>query len=421
MSAERAVEGYRPGTTEYRRVLVALFAAGLATFALLYSTQALLPELAREFEVSTAQSTLSMSLTMLGLGLAILVAGPWSDVVGRTGPIRLSMTASGVVAVACALAPSWEALLALRFLEGVVLAGLPAVATAYLREELHPSTHARAAGLYVGGTAMGGMAGRLVTGPLGELAGWRWALAGAAALGLACALAVHLLLPASRNFVAAPTGVRQLASMARRAVSDPALLALYAIGGCAIGALVAVFNTIGFRLAEPPFDLGLGAASLVFLVYAVGSGSSVASGRLADALGRRAVPPVGCAVAIAGLLLTLVPSLPVVVLGMAVLTAGFFAVHSVASGWVPARAHAGGVSSGQAASLYLFTYYLGSAVFGSLAGQAWSVAAWPGVVGLATLLMVLAAGLALLLRRTPTLLVAPTTSRPGAIPASRPH
>ena len=226
---------------------------------------------------------------------------------------------------------------------------------------------------------------------------------------------MHLLLPASRNFVAAPTGVRQLASMARRAMSDPALLALYAIGGCAIGALVAVFNTIGFRLAEPPFDLGLGAASLVFLVYAVGSGSSVVSGRLADALGRRAVPPVGCAIAIAGLLLTLVPSLPVVVLGIAVLTAGFFAVHSVASGWVPARAHAGGVSSGQAASLYLFTYYLGSAVFGSLAGQAWSVAAWPGVVGLATLLMVLAAGLALLLRRTPTLLAAPTTSRPDAI------
>ena len=75
------------------------------------------------------------------------------------------------------------------------------------------------------------------------------------------------------------------------------------------------------------------------------------------------------------------------VAGLALLTAGFFAVHGVASGWVPARAHAGGVATGQAASLYLFTYYLGSSVFGSLAGPAWTRAAWPGVVALAPVLL----------------------------------
>ncbi|MGW5259960.1 MFS transporter [Microbispora sp. NPDC004025] len=398
-----AMEGHLPGTAGYRRVVVALFAAGVATFALLYSTQAILPELAAQFGVSTAESTLSVSLTTLGLGVALLVAGPLSDVVGRTRLIHLSLTASAVVAAACALAPGWPALVILRLLQGLTLAGLPAVATAYLREELHPSTHARAAGLYVGGTALGGMAGRLLTGGVAQAAGWRWALAAAAALGLLCALTVGVLLPASRRFVAAPAGVRALLRGSLRALSDRGLLALYGIGGCSMGALVAVFNTLGFRLAGAPFGLGLGAAGLMFLVYPVGSVSSAVFGRLADAHGRRTVTPLGCLPAVAGVLVTLSSSLPVVVVGLALLTAGFFAVHGVASGWVPARAHAGGVSTGQAASLYLFTYYLGSSIFGSLAGHAWTDAGWPGVVALAVLLLTATGALTLLLRRTPAL------------------
>lgn len=397
-------EGHRPGSAGYRRVVTALFAAGLATFALLYSTQAILPDLATQFGVSTTGTTLTVSLTTLGLGMALLVAGPTSDVIGRTRLIHLSLTASSVVAAACAVAPSWSALLALRLLEGVVLAGLPAVATAYLREELHPSSHARAAGLYVGGTALGGMAGRLVTGGVAEVAGWRWALAATAVLGLGCALAVRLLLPASRRFSPAPANARALLRMSRRAVSDPALLALYAVGALSVGALVAVFNTLGFRLAGAPYGLGLGAASLVFLVYPTGTVSSTLFGRLADSHGRRAVLPLGALLAVCGALLTLAGPLPVVIVGLALLTGGFFAVHGVASGWVPARAHAGGVSTGQAASLYLFTYNLGSSVLGSLAGDAWTTAQWPGVVAFVTLLLTATGGLALLLRRTPALL-----------------
>ncbi|MFA6575423.1 MAG: MFS transporter, partial [Nocardioides sp.] len=198
-----------------------------------------------------------------------------------------------------------------------------------------------------------------------------------------------------------------LLRMGRRAVSDPGLLALYAVGGCSIGALVAVFNTLGFRLTSAPFHLGLGAASLVFLVYPLGTVSAALSGRSADRYGRRAILPVGCAVAVAGVLLTLPSYLPLVLAGVALLIVGFFVVHGVASGWVPARAHAGGVSTGQAASLYLFTYYLGSSVFGSLGGRAWTVAGWPGVVGLSTALLVVTALLAQRLRHTPTLLEPP--------------
>jgi YNFM family putative membrane transporter len=396
-------EGYRVGEPGYRRITVALFAAGVATFALLYSTQALLPDLARAFGISAAQSTLSLSVTTVGLGVALLVAGPLSEVLGRTRLIHLSLGVSAVVALGCAVAPGWHVLLGLRLVQGITLAGLPAVATAYLREELHPGTHARAAGLYIGGTALGGMTGRLVAGGVADVLGWRWALAAIAVVGLACAVVVRLLLPASRNFRAAPARADLLVEMTKRALSDRGLLALYAIGACSMGAFVAVYNAMGFRLTSAPFSLGLGAAGLVFLVYPIGSVSSAVAGRLADRFGRRSVVPIGCLITAAGIALTLPASLPVVVLGLAVMTAGFFVVHGVASGWVPGRAHAGGIAAGQAASLYLFAYYLGSSVFGSLSGRAWSAGAWPAVVVLALVLVAVTGLLAAVLRRLPSL------------------
>lgn len=385
-------------------MLVSLFAAGMGTFVLLYDTQALLPELARAFELSPSTSTLTMSLTTTALAISLLFVGPLSEVIGRTRLIHLSLCASVVVALACALAPSWDVLLLLRFLQGVTLAGLPAVATAYLREELHHSVQARAAGLYIGGTALGGMAGRLVTAPVADLLGWRWAMASAAVFALLCTVIVAINLPPSRRFVARSVDRRNLAASARGALSDPALLALYALGACGVGALVAVFNALGFRLTSAPFDLTVGSLSLIYLVYVLGTVSSTVSGRLADALGRRAILPAGCAIAVAGVLLTLLPSLPAIVVGLGALTVGFFVIHGLASGWVTARAHASGNSPGQAAAFYLFCYYVGSSVFGNLGSTAWTHAGWTGVVVLAAGLLVIACLLAVALRRIPALI-----------------
>ncbi|GAB3813952.1 MFS transporter [Kribbella italica] len=392
------VTGHRPGTPGYRRLSTALFAAGLATFAMLYSTQALLPELATAFDVSPSQSAISVSLATLGLGIALLIAGPASEVLGRTKLMRWSVIAAAAIAILCALAPNWQTLLALRGIQGVALAGLPAVAMAYLREEVHEDSHARASGLYVAGTAVGGMTSRLVAGGLADLGGWRTALGGIAVLGVACAVLLILLLPESRNFTATRPSLQQTGKV----LKDPALLALYAIAATAMGAFVAVYNATGFRLAAAPYELGPGLASLVFVVYLLGSASSATAGRLADTYGRRAVVPIGCLVTLMGIAITLTHQLALVVVGLAVMTIGFFAVHGVASGWVPARAHAADGGTAQAASLYLFAYYLGSSVFGGLAGAAWTHEAWPGVAALAGALVMVTLVLALALRRVPS-------------------
>ena len=158
---------------------------------------------------------------------------------------------------------------------------------------------------------------------------------------------------------------------------------------------------LGLDPAEQPGQRGL--AGAVFLVYPVGTLSSALSGRQADRYGRRAVMPLGCVLTAAGLLLTLADRLPLAVTGLAVMTAGFFCVHGVASGWVPVRAHAGDVPPAQAASLYLFAYYAGSSVFGSLAGAAWTWGAWPAVVALASVIVAISGVLSVRLRHVPAL------------------
>ena len=110
--------------------------------------------------------------------------------------------------------------------------------------------------------------------------------------------------------------------MLQAAVSDPGLLALYGIGACCMGAFVGVYNVLGFRLTAAPFGLSPGTAGLVFLVYAIGTVSSAIAGRMAERFSRRAVVPVGCLITAAGVLLTLPGSLPCIVAGLAVMTAG---------------------------------------------------------------------------------------------------
>ena len=258
---------------------------------------------------------------------------------------------------------------------------------------------ARAAGLYIGGTALGGMTGRLVTAAFGEAAGWQWALGVIALVGLGCALAVRLLLPRSRNFAPVQARFRRLAVLLAGALKDPALLALYVVGGCGMGAFVAAYNSLSFRLVAEPFGLGLGTVGLVFLVYPVGTVGSIAAGRIAGRLSRRRVLPVASLVVAVGLVLTVPDHLGAVIGGLAIMTGGFFAVHGVASGWVPVRAHAAGVAPGPAASLYLFAYYLGSSVFGTVAGLVWTAGQWPGVLVLTLALTGIVLTMALLLAR----------------------
>ncbi len=383
------------GTPAFVRTNCALFAAGFATFALLYCVQPLMPLFSESFHVGAASASLALSLTTGLLAVSMLLAGVLSETWGRKPMMVGSLFLSAVLAALSAVLPHWHALLATRALMGVALSGLPAVAMAYVGEEMHPRSLGVAMGLYVGGTGLGGMAGRLLTGVVTDFWGWRAAVMTMAVLAMLCAMMLSRYLPASRHFTRRPLRFLPLAKTYALQWRDRALPWLFAEGFLLMGAFVTVYNYVGYRLIAPPFSMSQTGIGLIFAVYLCGIVSSACVGSLSERLGRQTLLPVTLGLMLLGTALTRASSLPVIIGGIAVLTVGFFGSHSVASAWIGAHARS---SKAQASSMYLFAYYLGSSVVGSVGGVFWSFRGWSGVTTMTGSLLVIAIAVAFRLR-----------------------
>ncbi len=368
-----------PGGPGYRRMSFALFLAGVATFALLYSTQALLPLVSADFGVSASSASWTVSGATGALALCVLPLSALSERFGR----RTVMTASLSVAVAVGLlvpfAPSLGALIALRALQGAALAGLPASAMAYLAEEVRPKALVAAIGLFVAGNSIGGMSGRVITGWVAQEWGWRAAVGTIGVIAVACAVAFRLLLPQPRHFTPGSLRPRVLARTVRGHLSNPLLCRLYVIGALFMTVFGAVYTVIGYRLTAAPFSLPQGIIGSIFLVYLVGTVSSAAAGKLVARLGRRGALYLAVGTTASGLLLSLGDSIAMVLVGLVLITAGFFAGHAVASSSV---SHTATHGRAQASALYQSVYYIGSSVGGTLGAVAFHAGGWAGTVAL---------------------------------------
>ncbi len=370
--------GHARGSTAYRRLLAALLCAGIATFAQLYSPQGVLPQIAADLGTSADQAALTVSAATLGLALAVV---PWSFVGDRFGRLRamvVAVVSATVLGLVSAWAPTFEAVLALRLLEGAALGGVPALAMAYLNEEVDARAASVAAGWFVGGTTVGGLLGRVVATPVADVTSWRVGMTTVSAMAAVAAVAFVVLAPRERRFVPVPVG-GVLAQTRRVLVNlqDRALLGIYLSAFLLMGGFVAVYNYLGFRLTQAPYSFPGWAVGLIFLAYLAGTVSAPRAGELAARHGRYAVLLGSVLVMVAGLLLTLAGPLWLVLLGLLVLTAGFFGAHSVASGWAGARAV---TARAQSTGLYNLAYYGGSSVLGWAGGLAFEATGWAGVV-----------------------------------------
>ena len=367
------------GSPAFKRINRAMVFGGFSTFALLYCVQPLMPLLADQFILTPAQSSLVLSVSTAALALSLVLSSVVSDRIGRKPLMAGAMLAGAVLTLLSACAQNYHQLLVLRAFLGVALGGMPAVAMAYLGEEIEPTSLGLSMGLYIGGSVFGGMLGRVVASVLSDFFSWRMALAAMGAAGLYSAWEFRRSLPASINFRPGQRGLDALLAGARAHLADPGLPWLFALSFLLMGCFVSLYNYIGYRLMGAPFGLRPSAIGALAALYLLGIFSSVWAGRLADRLGRRNVLWLVMSVMLAGLLLTLASSLAAIVLGMGLFTFGFFASHSVASSWVGRRARA---PKALASAIYLFFYYLGSSVIGSFCGVVWSRAGWAGVVGL---------------------------------------
>lgn len=389
----------RSGTPVFRRTALALAAAGFSTFAVLYAVQPLLPIYADDFGVSPAASSLALSLPCGLLAVALLVVSPLSEIWGRKPVMLASLVASALLTVVAALVPGWYGFLALRALTGLTASGLPAVAMAYLAEEMDAKAIGLSMGLLVGGNALGGMSGRLISGVMADFVSWRAGLAVIGGLALAAALAFWRWLPPSRRFVPRRLAWAEVPGSFTHHFRDAGLPWLFAEAFLLMGGFVCIYNYIGFRLLEPPYALSQAVIGLIFSVYLAGMVSSPVTGELASRFGRR-VLWVATAVGLAGIVMTLSDHLLLILAGIVVTTVGFFGAHAVASSWVGRRALR---DRAQASAIYLGLYYLGSSVLGTAGGWFFAHSGWNGVVLFVGGLYGLALTIALRLSRLPPL------------------
>ncbi|MGX9136297.1 MFS transporter [Rummeliibacillus sp. JY-2-4R] len=389
-------EYIKQGTIDFRKANLALFAGAFSTFANLYTTQPVLPTFAKVFHISPTTASLSLSLTTASLAFCMLIVGSLSEAWGRKPIMTFSMIAVAILTFLIAISPNFHVLLILRVIQGIVFAGLPAIAMAYLGEEIEPKSLGAAMGLYVSGNSIGGLAGRIIMGSVSDFFNWRIGMITIGVISLLVAIAFYFLLPASKHFKPERLAFKPLFKSLLMHIKDPALLSLFGIGFLFMGSFVTIYNYIGFQLLEPPYSLSQTIVGWIFLIYLVGTFSSAWMGKLADKHGRFKMLLLGIGLMFSGAILSLTGNLLVKILGIAILTFGFFGGHAIASGWVGKRATH---DKAQASSLYLFFYYVGSSVGGTTGGFFWSKFGWSGVVSIVLAFLIIAAILAFIIHK----------------------
>jgi len=379
-----------PSNPASRQAALALFLIGFITFSLLYAVQPLLPSLARRYALGSADSALALSVSTGALAFAIWLCAARAAGWDRRRLMLSALLLAALLNAASAFCANWPQLLVCRALMGLCLGAVPAMAMAHVAETAPPGQVAGAMGLYVAGTALGGMTGRVGLGIVAEQHGWTVGLLGVSVLCL-CGVGIVLrLMPsAARAQASRPSGWVPRATWLALA-SDSSLLRLFLCGGLASGLFVSAYNYAGFRLQGEPFQLSPAQIGLIFCCYAFGVMSSGVAGRLALRWGQQRVLWASVSITAVGVLVSLAETLPVFVAGLSLMTVGFFAMHAVCSGWVGLVAPQ--ASKAQATALYLLSYYVGSSVLGYLGGWAWDHGGWLGLsAGLIVALLAFAA------------------------------
>ena len=375
-----------------RRITQGLFVGGFITFVHLYCVQPLLPEFSARFHVQPAAASLTLSLSTIALAASMLVFGSLSEITGRKSVMVWSLVASSLLMVFTGFAGSFSMLLLFRLAEGVALAGLPSVAMAYLVDEVDPSILGAGMGLYIAGNGLGGMTGRVLGGVLTDYTSWPETVVILGVAGLAGAAWFAWWLPRSDSRHRHGGGLGDLLAALRGHLRDGPLLALCLVAFCLMAAFVTLFNYLAYDLMAPPYGLSQSQVGFLFLAYLFGVVGSSLMGRLSDRFGRRWILLASVLTMATGALTTLSPLLTVKLVGLALVTFGFFGAHSISSGWVgrQARSH-----RGQASSLYLIAYYLGASLGGTVGGFFLVGWGWGGVTGFVVALLLYPLGLAL--------------------------
>src|SRR6185437_4488131 len=328
---------------------------GFCAFINLYSPQALLPLLAKEFHASAAQVSSIITVSTLAVALTAPFTGGVADVLGRKRVIVAAMFVIVIPTLMVGMATSLNALIFWRAVQGFVLPPIFAVTIAYIGDEWPPKEATTAAGIYSSGSSLGGFCGRLITGVLADLLGWRAGFSALAAITFAGAIATIVLLPKERRFVRSEglsASTRQMLAHFR----NGQLLATYAVGFGVLFNFICTVTYISFHLAAAPYNLSASWLGIIFVVYIAGASLTPWSGWAVARFGRRRFLMRVIVLWIVGIALTLTSPLPLIILGLALSAAAGLMCQAISTGYVAITAKVGRSS---AVGLYVTSSYLG--------------------------------------------------------------
>jgi len=372
-------EYIKTGSQVYWRTLFIIFLGSMAAFGAEYCVQPIIPVIAGSFGLNAVQGSLAVSLGLVGMSVAMLFIAGLAPRFDRKLATAAGLIGAAILTILIGLSGSFEVILGMRLVQGLLLAAFPSLIIAYINEEFEPFNVGTVIGIYISGTTVGGLFGRLVVSAVTDLASWRLGLIAIGILYLAVGIAFYILLPRPRYRRQHPQGGLQLGRTFRTALQDKRLLWIYLVAFLIMGSFVAVFNFISYVLLAPPYSLSQTVVGLLFVVYLFGTFSSTYMGRLSDKQGNGRVLILGLLIMLTGGLITLLQPLLFKFIGLAVFTFGMLGSHSVACGWV------GKLNKGdkaQSSSMYMFFYYAGASSLGTLGGVFLEGYGWSGVIGM---------------------------------------
>ncbi len=353
-----------------------------AAFTTIYITQPVLPVLQSEFGVSETQASLTISMVVLGIALANLPFGRLADRYRVKPLIALGGFVVTACSFYCALSENLTALIAARFIQGLFLPCLTTCVAAYLSRTLPLHRLNVIMGSYISATVAGGLGGRLLGGWIHPPLHWRYAFFSASVFLLAATLAALFWLPGEKKQTGESAGEIGFVGLLRRTE----LLMIYAAAFSAFFVFSSIFNFLPFYLSGPPFNASTGVITMMYLSYLIGVVMGPLAGNISNRIGNGATMAMGAVVFAVSIGLTLIPSMIGVVLSLAGICAGFFAIHASAAGALNRKLTA---SRGRANSLYVLFYYLGGYSGITLSGLVYVRAAWQGVTALGVLMLVI--------------------------------
>jgi len=374
-------------TLSARQLAVGL--AGYCAFINLYSPQSILPLLSHEFHASAAEVSTIITVSTLAVAITAPFTGTVADVLGRKRVIVAAMFALAVPTLMVGLSSSLSMLIFWRAVQGLVLPPIFAVVVAYIGDEWPPREATTAAGIYASGASLGGFSGRLVTGFMADLVGWRYGFMVLASIAVAGGIAVAFMLPHERKFVRSEgllASGRQMLAHFR----NGQLVATFAVGFGVLFNFICTFTFVSFHLAAAPYNLSASALGMIFVVYLTGSVLTPWAGWAVGRFGRRRFMVRIVALWGVGIVLTLAPSLPLIILGLAIGAGCGLICQAVSTGYVTITAKVGRSS---AVGLYVTSFYTGGSFGAAFGGFAWTLGGWPACVALVVAMLLVMAGI----------------------------